>query len=163
MRVGRVCENNLYMEYTLAADVTVVPRPADDRASAHGLDPVTIDGNDVEAVRAVATAAVECARAGEGPSLVEAPTYRHGGHAMADPAKYRPAGELERWRERDPTSTYRRRLIARGISERVLETLDEDVSAEVDAAADEAERARQVSDELLLTNMWADGGSQWRN
>jgi pyruvate dehydrogenase E1 component alpha subunit len=66
-----VCENNQYMEYTPIGAVTAVPRPAADRASAYGLDPVVVDGNDVEAVHAVAVAALERARDGEGPSLIE--------------------------------------------------------------------------------------------
>ena len=80
-----VCENNLYMEYTPIASVTAVARPAADRASAYGLEPIVVDGNDVEAVHAVAQRTIERARNGEGPSLVEAVTYRHGGHSRADP------------------------------------------------------------------------------
>src|SRR5690349_2312503 len=85
-----VCENNQYMEYTPIASVTAVPRPAADRASAYGLDAIVVDGNDVEAVHGVAFDALARARAGDGPSLIEAVTYRHGGHSRADPGKYRP-------------------------------------------------------------------------
>src|SRR4029453_16482646 len=85
-----VCENNLYMEYTPIGQVTAVEHPAADRAPAYGLASILIDGNDPAEVHAAAAAAVTRARAGEGPSLVEAVTYRHGGHSRADPAKYRP-------------------------------------------------------------------------
>src|SRR6202043_1021665 len=83
-----ICENNQYMEYTAIGSVTAVPRPAADGAASYGLEPVVIDGNDVEAVYHTAQAAIGRARDGGGPSLVEAITYRHGGHSRADPGKY---------------------------------------------------------------------------
>src|SRR6478672_9225731 len=89
-----VCENNLYMEYTAIADVTGVAHPAADRAAAYGLDPVVVDGNDADACHLAALEALDRARSGLGPSLVEALTYRHGGHSRADPWKYRPTGEV---------------------------------------------------------------------
>src|SRR5207253_436790 len=83
-----ICENNQYMEYTPIGSVTAVPRPAADRAASYGLDAVVVDGNDVEAVYEVAQAALGRARDGGGPALIEALTYRHGGHSRADPGKY---------------------------------------------------------------------------
>ena len=109
-----VCENNHYMEYTAIRDVTAVEHPAADRAAAYGLESILIDGNDADAVHAVAVRTVARARAGEGPSLVEAVTYRHGGHSRADPGKYRPAEEVEEWLGRDPIPLYRERLPRRG-------------------------------------------------
>src|ERR687891_1380961 len=79
-----VCENNQYMEYTPIGAVTAVARPAADRASAYGLEPLVVDGNDVEAVYAMARRTIERARSGDGPALVEAITYRQGGHSRAD-------------------------------------------------------------------------------
>jgi acetoin:2,6-dichlorophenolindophenol oxidoreductase subunit alpha len=102
-----VCENNQYMEYTAIRDVTAVEHPAADRASAYGLPSIVVDGNDVEAVHRVARTALELARAGDGPSLVEAVTYRHGGHSRADPGKYRPDDEVAAWKARDPVPAYR--------------------------------------------------------
>src|SRR6202047_2479467 len=96
-----VCENNLYMEYTPIGDVTAVPHPAADRAAAYGLPSIVIDGNDADEVFRAATAAYDIARGGGGPSLIECMTYRHSGHSRADPAKYRPAGEVAKWKERD--------------------------------------------------------------
>ena len=92
-----VCENNLYMEYTAIGDVTAVEHPAADRASAYGLESILVDGNDPDEVHATARRVVDRARAGEGPSLVEAVTYRHGGHSRADPGKYRPDDEVAEW------------------------------------------------------------------
>src|SRR3954451_21991745 len=105
-----VCENNLYMEYTPIKDVTAVEHPAADRASAYGLERIVIDGNDADVVYRTAQAAYARARAGDGPSLIECMTYRHSGHSRADPAKYRPPGELEQWLERDPIKIYQQRL-----------------------------------------------------
>src|SRR3954471_16527408 len=85
-----VCENNLYMEYTPISEVTAVEHPAADRASAYGLPRIVIDGNDADVVYRAAAAAYDKARAGGGPSLIEAMTYRHSGHSRADPGKYRP-------------------------------------------------------------------------
>ncbi len=89
-----VCENNLYMEYTPISEVTAVANPAADRASAYGLEPVLIDGNDADVVYAVAQAALEKARSGKGPSLIEVLTYRHGGHSRADPGRSHTAAKL---------------------------------------------------------------------
>jgi hypothetical protein len=89
-----VCENNLYMEYTPIAAVTAVPRPAADRAASYGLPPVTVDGNDVLAVRETARAAVDRARDGAGPALIEALTYRHFGTAAPTPRR---TGRRRRW------------------------------------------------------------------
>src|ERR1700731_3918530 len=91
-----VCENNLYMEYTPIGDVTAVKDPAAGRAAAYGLESILIDGQDADVVYRTASAAYKRARAGDGPSLIECMTYRHSGHSRADPAKYRPDGELEK-------------------------------------------------------------------
>jgi TPP-dependent pyruvate/acetoin dehydrogenase alpha subunit len=96
-----VCENNLYGEYSPVSATTPIERLAD-RANAYAMASEQVDGNDVLAVRRVVGAAVARARAGDGPSLVEALTYRQKGHSRTDPGAYRPPGELERWLERDP-------------------------------------------------------------
>jgi acetoin:2,6-dichlorophenolindophenol oxidoreductase subunit alpha len=95
-----VCENNGYGEYTPFEIVTaggIVPR-----AAAMDLPTMQIDGMDVAAVRNAAIEVVGRARGGDGPQFVEARTYRFHGHSRSDPGKYRPPGELEQWRERDP-------------------------------------------------------------
>ncbi len=102
-----VCENNQYMEYTPIRDVTAVEHPAADRAAAYGLERIVIDGNDADEVYRTAAEAMDKARAGDGPSLIECMTYRHSGHSRADPGKYRPPGELEEWLKRDPIPLYR--------------------------------------------------------
>ncbi len=158
-----VCENNLYMEYTPISAVTAVSRPAADRASAYGLEPIVVDGNDVEAVYATASRVVERARVGEGPSLVEALTYRHGGHSRADPGKYRPDDEVQAWMARDPIPAQRARLIAAGVDDARLAAMENEIRAAVRSAEADARSAPEPSAETLETEVWADGGSAWRN
>jgi TPP-dependent pyruvate/acetoin dehydrogenase alpha subunit len=158
-----VCENNQYMEYTPIGAVTAVPRPAADRASAYGLEPIVVDGNDADAVLAVATDTIARARAGEGPSLVEALTYRHGGHSRADPGKYRPDDEVKAWLARDPVPTYRARLEAAGVEAKRLDAIDAEVAAKVAAAEQEAREAPEPTLDVIETQLWADGTSAWRN
>jgi TPP-dependent pyruvate/acetoin dehydrogenase alpha subunit len=158
-----VCENNLYMEYTPIGDVTAVPRPAADRASAYGLEPIVVDGNDADAVYRTAMKAYEKARAGQGPSLIECLTYRHSGHSRADPAKYRPEGELERWKERDPIKIYRERMLQFGIPEDMVRGIEADVKRRVDEATERCKAAPPPSLDILTTDVYADGGFAWRN
>ena len=158
-----VCENNLYMEYTPIGDVTAVEHPAADRASAYGLERIVIDGNDADVVYRTAQKAFAKARAGEGPSLIEAMTYRHSGHSRADPAKYRPEGELEKWKERDPVKIYRERLKQFGVSDETIEAIHADVMKEVNDATEACKAAPMPPLELLTTDVYADGGWAWRN
>jgi acetoin:2,6-dichlorophenolindophenol oxidoreductase subunit alpha len=95
-----VCENNLYGEFTPWQQVTAGEIRS--RPETFGIESVTIDGNDVWTVQETARRAVESARAGNGPQFIESMTYRFVGHSRSDPGRYRPAGELDAWRERDP-------------------------------------------------------------
>ena len=158
-----ICENNRYMEYTAIETVTAVKQPAADRASAYGLAPQIVDGNDVEAVYAMAGDAIDKAREGGGPSLIEALTYRHGGHSRADPGKYRPAEEVAEWMARDPIPAYRQILVSRGVDEAVLDQIDADAKAAVDQATEEAKAGAEPRLELAFTDVWSDGGWEWRN
>lgn len=158
-----VCENNLYMEYTPIASVTAVPRPAADRAAAYGLAPIVIDGNDVDEVYATAVSTLAAARSGSGPSLIEVLTYRHGGHSRGDPGKYRPDEELQAWLARDPVPGYRKRLLEVGVAAAVLERAERESLAAVERATEEARRSPPPPVEIATTNVWADGGSAWRN
>jgi len=158
-----VCENNLYMEYTPIGDVTAVPHPAADRAASYGLPRIIVDGNDADIVYRTATAAYAKARAGGGPSLIECLTYRHSGHSRADPAKYRPEGELEKWKERDPIKIYRDRLKQFGIGDDVIAGIDADVKRRVDEATELCRAAPPPSPDILTSDVYADGGFAWRN
>jgi len=158
-----VCENNQYMEYTAIADVTAVPNPAADRASAYGLEPIAIDGNDVELVHTVANAAVKRARDGDGPSLIEAKTYRHGGHSRADPGKYRPDEEVAAWKARDPVVMYRAKLLEAGVDEAELNAIDQEQEDRIDRAEKIATESGPPPLDIAETDLWSDGSSTWRN
>jgi acetoin:2,6-dichlorophenolindophenol oxidoreductase subunit alpha len=158
-----VCENNLYMEYTPIADMTAVKDPAAGRASAYGLESIIVDGQDADAVYRVAKKAFDKARSGGGPSLIECLTYRYSGHSRADPAKYRPEGELERWKQRDPIKIYRARLLDSGVAESVIAQIETDVKQKLDKATEACKAAGLPADDLIWTDVYADGGWAWRN
>ncbi|HWV52004.1 thiamine pyrophosphate-dependent dehydrogenase E1 component subunit alpha [Pseudorhodoplanes sp.] len=158
-----VCENNHYMEYTPIGDVTAVPHPAADRAAAYGLERIIVDGNDADEVYRTAMTAFAKARRGEGPSLIECITYRHSGHSRADPAKYRPEGELEKWKERDPVKIYRERLLEFGIDPEVMKGIEDGVLREVDEATEKCKASPPPPYDIIHTDVYADGGFAWRN
>ncbi len=158
-----VCENNFYMEYTPIRSVTAVDAPAGDRAGAYGLPKIVVDGNDADIMYETAMAAIDQARAGGGPSLIEARTYRHSGHSRADPAKYRPEGELEEWLKKDPIPTYRERLLRLGFSEGTLKGIEEDTQRKVDEATAAAKASPVPSLDVIDKDVWADGSTAWRN
>ncbi len=158
-----VCENNLWMEYTPIESVTAVPHPAADRASAYGLERIIVDGNDPDAVHLEALRALARARAGEGPSLIECLTYRHGGHSRADPGDYRPKEQVEEWLARDPLPMYRQRLLDEGVPAAELDEIEAAAMAAVDAATEAARNGPAPALETAYTDVWADGGWAWRN
>jgi len=158
-----VCENNLYMEYTPISTVTAVEHPAADRASAYNLEKVVVDGNDADEVYRTAVKYMNRARKGGGPALIEAMTYRHSGHSRADPAKYRPEGELDKWLERDPLKIYRERLLGLGLVEATLKDMETEVMRKVDEATATAKASPPPSIAAIEKNVWADGGVAWRN
>ncbi len=157
-----ICENNLYMEYTPISQVTAVANPAADRAAAYSLPGEIVDGNDVVLIKQVVSAAAERARRGEGPSVIEARTYRHYGHSRADPAKYRPAEELESWMRRDPLDIARRRLEAAGVAPDAIAQAGERAARVVADAVEEAKAAPGPDPADALSDVWADGGATWR-
>ncbi len=132
-----VCENNLYAEFTPLADATAGADIAA-RAAAYAMPSAVVDGNDLWAVRAAAGEAVSRARAGEGPTLLECQTYRHYGHSKSDPATYRAEGELERWRERDPLSLARTRLLGEEVADEEIAAVEQAITAEIEQAVQNA-------------------------
>ncbi|KQW14130.1 thiamine pyrophosphate-dependent dehydrogenase E1 component subunit alpha [Streptomyces sp. Root369] len=157
-----VCENNQYMEYTPIADVTAVPRPAADRAPAYGIPGEVVDGNDVVSVQEAVARLARRARAGDGPAVLEAETYRHFGHSRADPATYRPAEEVERWLKHDPLDIARGRLIEAGVPEETVTAADERAQTVVRQAIEAAKSAPPPDPREAFTDVWADGGAAWR-
>jgi TPP-dependent pyruvate/acetoin dehydrogenase alpha subunit len=133
-----VIENNLYGEYSPVRQTT----PLDDlseRAKAHAMPGIAVDGQDVAIMHQAASAAIERARAGEGPTLIEAKTYRLRGHSRTDPGAYRPRAEIEHWTARDPIRLLGDALAGDGVlSADEQQALRETIQAEVDASADRA-------------------------
>ena len=158
-----VCENNHWMEYTPIQSVTAVPNPAADRASAYGLESILVDGNDADVMYDIARQTIDKARSGGGPSLVEASTYRHGGHSRADPGKYRPDAEVREWLARDPITRYRQRLLESGVAEKEINDIDARAQQKVDAATEEARNGPAPTSDEIERQVWADGSAKWRN
>ncbi len=134
------CENNQYAEMTPIREETSIERLAD-RGCAYGIPGMVVDGNDVEAVFDVTAQAVARARAGEGPTLIEALTYRLTGHMFGDTQPYRSREEVESWRAKDPLLVARRRLGERGVGTDVIARVDAEVDAEIETAVDFARRS----------------------
>ena len=132
-----VCENNLYGEFTPMHHVTAGADIAG-RARAYEMPAALVDGNDMWAVTDAAREAVDRARSGAGPTLLEARTYRHYGHSKSDPATYRPKEEVERWMERDPLTIARARLLELGLAEEEIAQTEGDVRARLDRAVEAA-------------------------
>ena len=136
-----IIENNLYGEYSALRETT----PLDDlarRSEGYAMPGVVVDGQDADAVHEAAKAAIARARGGEGPSLLEMKTYRYRGHSRTDPAKYRPAGELERWQERDPIDLLGQKLAVEGqLASDAQAAIREQIQADIDDAAERASKA----------------------
>src|SRR4249919_2534373 len=129
-----MCENNGYGEYTPFESVTAGEIRA--RAEVFGVPAETIDGMSVWTVREAATRALAHARDGNGPAFVEALTYRFVGHSRSDPGAYRPEGELDEWKTRDPITILRAQLEAEGVEVARLDEVEQEI-------ADELERMRE--------------------
>lgn len=151
-----VCENNLYGVSTRQKDVRKLEDIAE-RAKAYDMPGVIVDGNDVEAVYGAVTEAVERARKGEGPTLVECKTYRHYTHFTGEPDTYRPKEEVAAWKAKDPIKKYFERLIKDGIAdEAALKKIEEEVIKEVEAAVEFAEKSPKPRPESALEDVYAE-------
>jgi TPP-dependent pyruvate/acetoin dehydrogenase alpha subunit len=132
-----ILENNQFA-YSTPNELEFAVDPVE-RAHTYGFPGVTVDGNDVEAVFDATREAVERARAGEGPTLIEAPTMRMHGHGAHDDMSYVPPELFEEWRQRDPIDRYRERLAAEhGFSDNELDSLRHEVQQLVDESAKKA-------------------------
>jgi pyruvate dehydrogenase E1 component alpha subunit len=151
-----VCENNLYAQFTpqrlhaRIEDLAV-------RAAGYGIPGVQADGQDVLAVYEVAHAAIERARQGGGPTLIELKTYRYTGHAISNPicAIGRPDEEVEAWKKRDPIPRFERYLLDHGLGTRdEVRALQEAAAARVDAAVEFAEASPMPRPETALEDVY---------
>ncbi len=159
-----VCENNLYGEYSPLRTTT----PVDDiavRATSYAMPSAIVDGQDVDAVAKAVEEAVSRARAGDGPTLVEMKTYRYSGHSRSDPATYRPAGELDAWKKRDPIDILAAKLVSEGlIQEGELDALRTEMTEAVEESTREVLAAPQPAEIEIHSHITADspgGDRRW--
>ncbi len=132
------CENNGYAEFSPSSAQHAAS--LEQRAAGYGIGYVAVDGNDVTATATAMEEVVQAARAGRGPAVVEAATYRWHGHYEGDPQRYRSADELHAWEERDPIPAHEARLRDAGIGDDELKALESSVADELDEAVEAARR-----------------------
>ena len=150
-----LCQNNRYAEHTSMAKSTKVDRYAK-RAAGYGMEGVTVNGNDPDEMFGAAKWAIDRARAGEGPTLIEAMTFRFNGHLLGDPGEYIPKEEYADYLAKDPVPLLRQRLIDSGVAdEAVLAGIEEEVLARIDAAVKAAYAADHPTVAELKRDVYA--------
>ncbi len=151
-----IIANNLYAEYSPLRDTT----PIDDlarKADPHQIPGLIVDGQDIVVVHDAVLAAMERARSGDGPTLLEMKTYRFRGHSRSDPAKYRPDGEADRWKLRDPIDLLGKRLAESGaLAADAQEQVKRDTQLAIDAAAERAAKSPFLTLEETRALVYAD-------
>lgn len=154
-----VCENNLYSATTSIKITCNKVNVAADRAPAYDIPAEVVDGNDVVAVNEAATRAIERARRGDGPTILELKTYRHGGHSRNDACGYRPKDEEKAWFAKDPVKLFRARLLEEKlVAENELAALEAKVDQDIDEAVEYAKTAPFPALETALTDIYWNGG-----
>ena len=150
-----ICENNQYGEYSRINLTTPIEDLAD-RAVSYGIPGIIVDGQDPDQTVKAIGDALERARSGGGPTLLEMKTYRYAGHSRADKAEYRPEGEFERWYQRDPINTFRAKLEAEGLlAEGQAAQIDQQVAARIEAAVETAKASPPASVDAMFQNIYA--------
>jgi len=151
-----VCENNQYSYSTPVAKgmaICCVSR----RAESYGFEGVQVDGNDVFAVHDAMEAAVEKARSGGGPTLIECMTYRMKGHSEHDDAKYQPIQEKEEWKKKDPLARYRKFLTDKGLlTDKIEKKMTDEIASILDEAVKFATESEYPPGEDALRHVFAD-------
>lgn len=152
-----IIENNQYALSMTVEESSAVPNLAE-RACAYGMPNRRVDGNDALAVYAATREAVERARAGEGPTLIEALTYRIRGHARFEAAGYRPAAEVEAWKSADPIERLATGMLAAGMaSQAELNQIRQDAEKTIEEAIEYAQGCADVEAEDYLAYITAEG------
>lgn len=150
-----VCENNQYGMSGSVKEMTNVENIAD-RASAYGIPGTVADGNDIVDMMNKSHEAIERARNGEGPSLIEAKTYRWKGHSKSDAKKYRTREEENEWKAKDPIKRFRSMLVEAGIlTEEQAEEIRKGAKQEIEGAIEFAEQGPKPTEDDLLTDVYA--------
>ena len=150
-----ICENNLYGMSVPFKKASAVRNVAD-RASAYSIPGIIVDGNDLEAVYQVVSDAVERARKGEGPSLIEAKTYRWLGHSKSDPRVYRTKEEEKEWKQQCPIKRYRQKLIDENIAiDEELAKIEQSVEKAIQEALEYAQNSPEPKVEEIMDGLYA--------
>jgi len=150
-----VCENNLYGEYSPLEATTAVKDIAE-RGAAYAMPSEVVDGQDLDTVASAVQRAVDRARSGGGPTLLEMKTYRYSGHSRSDAAKYRPEGELDLWLARDPIDIYASRLTRSGnLNDEDVAAIRAEVAESVQAAVATAKESPQPTTQDMFRHVHA--------
>jgi pyruvate dehydrogenase E1 component alpha subunit len=150
-----ICENNQYAMSFSVKRAFAIDRISD-RAAAYGMPGTTVDGNDLLAVREAVSEAVQRARGGGGPSLIENVTYRWRGHSKSDANRYRTQEEIEAWKSKCPIARFRERLIARGeLTEAEANEIERLARADIDAAVAFAEASPEPDTSTIEEGVYA--------
>ena len=150
-----ICENNLYA-ITVSCERSTSVTDIADRAAGYGMPGVVADGNDVEQIYGVTSEAVENARKGGGPTLIEAKTYRHEGHWIGDPQVYRSKKEVSDWKKNDPIEKYERKLkVQKTATGRELKDIKARVDRELAAAIEFARESKPLSEDLVTDDIFS--------
>ena len=154
-----VCENNLFSANTSIKLTCCQENVAAGRAEVYGIPSEVVDGNDVMAVNEAATRAIARARAGEGATILELKTYRHGGHSRNDACGYRAKDEEKAWiQDKDPVKMFRVRILDEGAAtEDELQKMEADIEAEIDEAVEYAKNAPLPENESALHDVFWEG------
>lgn len=150
-----ICENNLWA-VSVPTSTSLAIRDIADRAVGYGIPGVVVDGMDVLAVHEVVGEAVARAREGEGPTLIEAKTYRFRGHFEGDSGTYRPEEEIKEWQKREPIKLFEEKLLEmKVITKKEVEEIDREILAEIDQAVKFAQESPFPKPEETLENVYA--------
>jgi pyruvate dehydrogenase E1 component alpha subunit len=150
-----VCENNVYGEYS-RIDLTTPIEHLADRAASYGMPAEIVDGQLVGVVEDAMRRAIERARQGDGPTLIECKTYRYSGHSRADAATYRPAGELDAWLARDPIVLHQQLLIREGtIGEADVAHIESRVRARIEECIEQTMATEPAGVAAMFSNVIA--------
>lgn len=155
-----ICENNQYAVGSRFEN-TSASKTVADRAKAYDIPGIRVDGTDVLEVQRVVGEAIERARNGEGPSLIECVAYRWSGHHAGDPATYRPQEEIEEWKKKDPIKLYEQYLIAAGLADQdEIDHVHIQVKEELKEVVAFAKASPEPSPDTLMTNVFFEEGGE---
>lgn len=155
-----ICDNNIYGEYS-RINVTTPIEDLHLRADSYAMPHFELDGMDIDAVRTGIQKAVDHARSGKGPTFVEAKTYRFSGHSRADLALYRPEGELEKWKERDPIKVTENKLIKEKLIDAAqIEKIKEDSLKVIKGVVEFCKSAPNPSLASMFQNIYTERGAK---